>query len=1099
MRWLTSLALRRPLAVLGVWGGVILVLSLIGLGVANRLATGTIETPGSQVARATALDHADFGPNETLPVLLNGPAGQLDRQGPRMVAQLRHRWSVLSPWDPGADSSRLRPKPTAALVLVNLTAASTDGLEARVADVKRVVHGSVTRPLVARVSGFTAIGQALRDETLKSAALAQLIAIPILVVVLLLVFRAPLAAAVPAVVGFATVAASAGLIALLAHWIALTALAVSATAMMGLALGVDYSLLIVSRFREELAAGNGTERVRAARIASATAGRTVVFAGSILLIAMLVAVVLSPGDVLVSLTVGVTVAVVLSVLSGAVIVPALLVLLGGHVDRWRIGSPTARAKLLPALAGFAVRHAGTVLAGSLVLLLALATPALDLHTAALNPRFLPADDHARQDFERVSSLVGYGYVMPFEIALHAPHGLIAEPRTLASIERFERRILRDPDIVGVVGPGALATRAGSVLEVEHRIPSLQRQARRATVGVARLRSGLAQASRGAGSLRDGAAHAQTGVARLQTGAQQLGSGAAQLSDGVRSAASGTLQLAQGASSAARGAVRLQGGTTAARAGSDRLLQGIGAVETGTAELDTGTQRLAAALLAGSRQMPNALGAPIAVTGQQLRAAYDALARMTVGRDDPTYTAALAAVSNAAAMVSGTNPQTGAHAGGGVPGALAQASAQLQTTLSDAGKLSAAAAQLRGAVHQLHVGASSLTSGLDQLEQGQSALSDGLSAAAGRVQTAQSQFSRLTDGADRLAQGTSQLTSGLGQLGAIDQLVRGGGLLAWRLFEGYRASAPLVPGLRRSSRAIKAFPSLRGERAAAHLVLAGIESTSAARRSQAQYVLDVAGAGQGARVFAFPSMFPASDAGAHVHDRLSRETAAFARANGLEALLGGPASRFTDFQRVVSAFVPLLIACLSLITYVLLVAILRALLLPAVAIALNLVIVAATFGLMKLLFQGAHPLLGGPGSIDVTSAAGIFTVLFALSLDYQVFLLTRMREGFLRSHDADDAIDHGIAHTARVVTGAALIMATVFLSFGGSGFIVPRQLGVGLGIAVLLDALVLRLFMLPAAMHLLGERGWWLPARLDRVIPRFDVEGAAGAANAPAGS
>jgi RND superfamily putative drug exporter len=289
--------------------------------------------------------------------------------------------------------------------------------------------------------------------------------------------------------------------------------------------------------------------------------------------------------------------------------------------------------------------------------------------------------------------------------------------------------------------------------------------------------------------------------------------------------------------------------------------------------------------------------------------------------------------------------------------------------------------------------------------------------------------------------------------------------------------------------------LRGEHAAGHLVLAGIESASVVRRSQAQYVLDVGGSGQGGRIFVFPRMFPASDAGAHVHDLLSRQTASFARATGMQATLGGPAARFTDFQRIVSAFIPLLIVCLSVLTYLLLVMILRALLLPAVAIALNLVVVATTFGAMKLFFQGAHPLLGGPGFIDVTTAAGIFTILFALSLDYQVFLLTRMREGFLRSGDADGAIDYGIAHTARVVTGAAMIMAAVFLSFALSDFIIPRQLGVGLAIAVLLDALVLRLFMLPAAMHLIGARGWWLPARLERLLPQLDVEGDAGVARA----
>jgi putative drug exporter of the RND superfamily len=1095
---LTALALRRPRGVIAAWAVVILVFSAIGLGAQNRLSTGSLETPGSGAARATAIDQRSFGPNETVPVLLKGPARALERQGPALVRVLRRRWSVLSPWDPGRESTRLRPGPDRALVLVSLTAPRERDLGARVARIRALVRHSVAPPLVARVTGFTAIGEALRDEALHSAAVAQLISIPILVVVLLLVFRAPIAATVPAIVGFGTVSASAGIIALLARSLDVTALAVSTAAMMGLALGVDYSLLIVSRFREELGAMDAHgARARAARTAAATAGRTVLFAGVILLLAMLIADLLAPGDVLLSVTVGVTIAVVLSMLSGTVIVPALLLLLGGRIDRWRIGGPVRRSTVLPALAGFATRHARGVLAVSTLALLAVAAFALNLHTGAMTPAVLPPGDHARKDFEEVTGLVGSGYVLPFEIVLHTPRGLITEPHVLSGIERFQRGILRDPGVAGLIGPGALASRAGSVLEVPRQIPSLRRQAARASAGVARLRRGLKQASEGAGRLRDGAEQAQAGVARLQAGAGRLDAGAAQLSDGVAAAASGTGALAQGASTAARGAVRLRGGASAARAGSQRLLQGIAALDDNAAALRAAAQRLAAALLAGSRQMPNDLSAPLAVANRQLHAAYEALARMTAGRADPAYAAALAAVANAQAMIGGTNPQSGAHVDSGVPATLAQASAGLQAVVADAGKLSGGAAQLRDTVQAIRGGASSLASGLGQLAQGQAALSDGLSSAASRVASAQSQFSRLSSGAGQVAHGTAQLRSGLGQLGAVSGLVRGGGLLAWRLVEGYRDAAPLASGLGRTSRTIGGFPQLRGERAAGHLLLAGVQSADAARRSQLQYVLDADGTGQGARVFVFPRTFPATDAGAHLHDLLTRQTSAFGRAQGVQAGLGGPAARFTDFQRAVSAFIPLLILCLSLLTYVLLVVILRALLLPAVAIALNLMIVAATFGLMRLLFQGAHPLLGGPGFIDVTTAAGIFTILFALSLDYQVFLLTRMREGFVQTREADGAIAHGIAHTARVVTGAAMIMAAVFLSFSASQFALPVQLGVGLAIAVLLDALLLRLFMLPAAMHLLGARGWWMPARLERLLPRFDPEGAAATGHAPA--
>jgi RND superfamily putative drug exporter len=160
----------------------------------------------------------------------------------------------------------------------------------------------------------------------------------------------------------------------------------------------------------------------------------------------------------------------------------------------------------------------------------------------------------------------------------------------------------------------------------------------------------------------------------------------------------------------------------------------------------------------------------------------------------------------------------------------------------------------------------------------------------------------------------------------------------------------------------------------------------------------------------------------------------------------------------------------------------------VAILLNLAIVAAAFGAMKLLFQGDSPLLGGPGLLEVATAAAIFTVLFALSVDYEVFLLSRMHEAFVTGGDPDRAILHGIGRTASVVTGAALIMVAVFLAFSVDEFSIPRQFGVGLAIAVLLDALLLRLFLLPAAMRLLGHWAWWLPAWLDRLLPRLDVEG-----------
>jgi RND superfamily putative drug exporter len=149
-----------------------------------------------------------------------------------------------------------------------------------------------------------------------------------------------------------------------------------------------------------------------------------------------------------------------------------------------------------------------------------------------------------------------------------------------------------------------------------------------------------------------------------------------------------------------------------------------------------------------------------------------------------------------------------------------------------------------------------------------------------------------------------------------------------------------------------------------------------------------------------------------------------------------------------------------------------------------------FGILTLLFVGDNPPLGGAGALDVVAVGGIFSITFALSIDYQVFLLTRMREEYVRTQSNDSAIAFGIEKTAKVVTGAAAIMVAVFAAFGLARFVLVRQFGIGLTTAVLVDATVVRLVLLPAVMRMFGERTWWIPDWLDERLPLFDVEGAA---------
>jgi putative drug exporter of the RND superfamily len=182
-----------------------------------------------------------------------------------------------------------------------------------------------------------------------------------------------------------------------------------------------------------------------------------------------------------------------------------------------------------------------------------------------------------------------------------------------------------------------------------------------------------------------------------------------------------------------------------------------------------------------------------------------------------------------------------------------------------------------------------------------------------------------------------------------------------------------------------------------------------------------------------------------------------------------------------------VAAITIATFLVLVLVLRALPLAAIAVGLNLATVAVAFGVLTLLFNLPEDWpLGGRSYVDAVGATAIFGVVFGLSIDYAVFLLVRMRESYDRDGDNAAAIHFGLERTARVITGAAAIMMAVFIAFAGASIATVSQLGVGLTVAVLLDATVVRIVLLPALMLLLGDRVWWLPRRLERVLPRLNV-------------
>jgi putative drug exporter of the RND superfamily len=171
---------------------------------------------------------------------------------------------------------------------------------------------------------------------------------------------------------------------------------------------------------------------------------------------------------------------------------------------------------------------------------------------------------------------------------------------------------------------------------------------------------------------------------------------------------------------------------------------------------------------------------------------------------------------------------------------------------------------------------------------------------------------------------------------------------------------------------------------------------------------------------------------------------------------------------------------------------RSLLIPATAAVMNLLAAGASFGVVTAVFQRgwlAEPLGVGIGPIEAFLPVMMLAILFGLSMDYQVFLVSRMHEEWMRTGDNAHSVRIGQAATGRVITAAATIMILVFGSFLLAGQRVIAEFGIGLASAVLLDAFILRTILVPATMHLIGKRNWWLPRTFDRALPRVAVEAA----------
>jgi RND superfamily putative drug exporter len=1063
---------RRPRRVVAAWLLVVVVLSAAGVGLESNLSTRPVVVDGSAAEHEREIILREFGGENAVVVMLSGPSRQVVSQGHRLEDQIRQipESVVLSPWAAGASIAGLRPRPQVAALVVNVKGGPDEGLLDILPVVRHRIDETVEAPVHVSIAGAPAIVDSIHKSSERAAELGQWIAFPALLVILLLVFRSVFAAATPIVVGGSVVAASRGVLDLLTNVMHIDVLALAVMGMMGLALGVDYSLLVVSRFREELGAGaDVSEAVQGTVVAN---GRTVLMAGSGLCLAMLVASQLLRGDIVYSAAIAVAIASVLSVLAAIFVAPALLALLGTRLDRWSLPRREASQSWASRWAGrLSSRPAVAVPVVLLILVLAAAwAPKLDtgIGTVAL----LPEGDSGRRQQEEVQRALGPGWVAPLEIVMAAQEGTVTTPERLRALADFQRRLEDDPGVATMTGFAGFA-RASRQLSGFGR--SLAREQR----GLDRLGVGLGQARRGASLNTDGLLAAASGAANLNSALAATQGGAGALAEGIGAASSGSQQLAGGLGRASDSSSEIAGGTADASAGAGRLSEELLRARGQTGEIERTAASLESTMRSGEERLSSEVEAPVTSAEDRLAAARESLRQMTTGREDPQYAAALEAVEAASVWLTGVDPNTGEESGS-TDGALAgvrSTRGQFSLGLYLAQRLSATGEKASDGMEKLAKSSAKLDSGLERLSGGTRQMQEGIARLASSGRELPPGLSKLEEGAERLTGGLGQISSGAGGLaqglggGAQKSKLLGGALRKMQAGIERGAGGEQLDDLQQRSPGL--FHS-------GFFFLASLDGSKPAKRRELGFLVSIDQGGQAARMLVIPRYDPSDPRARETRDRLEGDADRVARETGTEVVVGGVTASQLDVDAMLRDRTPGARLALALVTLLILVLLLRSLLVPILAALLNVLTVAATFGFLALLFDGS--LLGGPGYVDAVVIPGTMMIIFGLAIDYEVFIFARMREEYLRTGSSKTAVDAGLAQTAPVVTGAAIVMIVVFLSFAVSSFATMRNFGTAQAIGVAIDAFLVRLILVPAVMRLLGRWAWWMPAWLDRLLP-----------------
>jgi uncharacterized membrane protein YdfJ with MMPL/SSD domain len=994
------LCARKPLIVIGVWV-VLLVVVFGAVGRFGAVTNNNVSLPGTGSQEATDLLQAKFPPqqNGANPIVFDIKSGKLTddkykqaiKESIKAIKQEKHVYSVTNPLSSkGQTAGLLSQDKQTAFAPVLLDVGSSD-LTEKIAE--HVYHA--TEP--AQKAGITTaaagnIGTTLSTEESET---SEVVGIVVAMIILSLVLGSLVAMGMPILTAVLGLGAALSLVGLLGHLLSIPTSGPTLATMIGLGVGIDYALFLVTRHQEQLR--DGMPMNDSIANAVATSGSAIVFAGGTVVIA-LISLYVAGIPLVTSLGLASAVGVVMAVLGAISLLPAFLGLLK-HRIRWAsvpkfIAPPHVPGKgMWHRWSGVVRRHPVVISVVSLAFLIPLIIPAFSLELGQEDVGATNPSTTERQAYDLIAAGFGVGFNGPLQVANEL------EPPAQPSAEYTQKY--------------DKATSLQKKLEKDQKtLPKQQKQ--------------------------------------LEQQQKELEAQQASLT------AQGNELKAQQASLTAQG--------NELKAQQASLEQQGAALEQQQAKLEAQKRHLEAEQAALERKAA-ALAArikPLAARLVILEVRERILRqRIQQAQGDPVRLARLEArlqrvLDREAAVHQKLDPLKRQAE------ALAAQARRLQT---QANQLQAQADALQAKADELNRQKASLEAQAASLQQQGAALQVKANQLQAQGDALQAQGDELQKQADQLKQKQKKAQQQQKEAEKLqNQLTK----MVTTAGGDARGTDPRVVNLQTALLATKGVVSL----------------TPPQINKKGDVVL----------LSAVPSTSPASDATANLVDHVRTEVLPPVDVDGMTSYVGGYTASYVDLAKLITDRLLLVIGTVILLGFLLLMIAFRSLLIPFQAAITNLLSAAASFGVLTAVFQWGWGIsqvgIDTPDtSVPIASYVPLmmFAVLFGLSMDYEVFLVSHVQAHHHSGDPAKEAVRNGLGSSARITSAAALIMASVFASFILNGDPVIKQFGVGLATAVVLAG-ILVVTLAPASIVLFGEAAWWLPGWLDKVLPHISVEG-----------